>query len=103
MIGVWSVDIAATKLPAISIPGAQDRVSSLVANAQLKLLSDHTFVLSSGVVLEGKWTYAPGALTLIPSKGPKTLQATIAPDEQSLALPVPTPLGEAVLKFRKSG
>ncbi len=114
LVGVWVPDQELTVLPPIPIPSLEKRAKSLMGRFVLKLRSDKTFVIGSGVAVEGKWSLAGDTITLTPDKGEiagalgdimpamKTMEVKIKPDYSRLTLEQPTPLGAVVVVLRKS-
>jgi len=109
LVGVWTVDRNGTQMPGSNIPGFEDKVQALTDNLKLKLLPDRTFVLASGPVIEGTWSYRAGIVELTPKAGTRAadatgpIKATATPDLSSLTITRDTPIGNVLLKLRKSG
>ena len=117
LVGIWTLDRESSQLPEIpAMPfmnmgfDAKQMEEDLVRNTRLKLLSDHTFVLSYSGIIDGKWTYGNGELVLTPTKkargfffGGTDFAGEVSPDFQIITVTRSKPIGDAVLKLKKTG
>ncbi|AIE85254.1 hypothetical protein OP10G_1886 [Fimbriimonas ginsengisoli Gsoil 348] len=114
------MDAEGTKIPDIPIPDLVKPFQEQIRNVHVKLLSDRTFVLASPTVVEGKWSYKAGEVEFVPAKQPdksmlrgfdaaasmftgKTVRAKLNSEQTTLTVTQDTPIGQVVLRLRKSG
>jgi hypothetical protein len=111
LVGVWTPDQNASVLPPIPVPGIEKRAKQAMQAFVLKLRSDNTFVIASGVAVEGRWSLVGDTLTLTPSKGQMTgplgnaltsMTGKLKPDYSRITLEQPTPVGPVLLVLKKS-
>jgi hypothetical protein len=110
LIGIWSLDRRGTRIPEMPFPGVEERIRSSVNNVKLKLLSDHTFVLTSPGIIEGKWSYHDGTVEFAPKNqarsflfGEGGFKAKVGEDTQSMTVTQDTMAGTVTLRLQKTG
>ncbi len=67
LVGAWTTNRELTKVPSIAFPEFGRRFKLGIESVQLKISSDHTFVLTGLPQAGGKWSFKQGKLHLMPS------------------------------------
>ena len=113
LIGAWSTDRTATHIPELPSRDVDRKLKRSIYAAQLKLSSDHTYVLSGfgqGSLI-GRWQYQNSKLKLSDENGfklgfsdPLALahEFTVSPDFSRISVKVPTPVGDLTIVFDKT-
>lgn len=111
VVGIYSYDQVRSKLPeAPGMPEINRRLRQSTDLGKLKLLSDHTFVISGPETTEGKWSVKDSTITLVPEPG-STTKLLIGKQKEfkgeftgsAIEFRQGTPFGEVVVNLRKTG
>jgi hypothetical protein len=113
VIGIWRADSTISDIPAIPIPGFEDKARQAFSTIQLQLRSDMTYLLVIGKSTDGKWRLEGDTVYLTPTTagGDDSLhnlsahfrEAVVSPDSQNLKFTIETPLGNYALGMKKTG
>lgn len=85
-----------------------EKMETLIANFRVKLLADHTLVVSAGAVSEGTWSYEDRKLEWKLDKGllgglVQDADVQVTPDERNIDIVGTTLLGPIKIGLRKTG
>ena len=109
LIGAWTADRALCQIPNFGDDSHQ--FENVIYATQLKLSSDHTFILTGLRQLGGKWSYQDGTLTLKPATDAHQWELRIitasrrlkvSPDFSQMRIGIDTPAGEIVIVLDKT-
>jgi hypothetical protein len=113
IVGIYSLDPVRTSVPEIpGMPGIDNRIREVTRNTRLKLLSDHTFVLTGVRVTEGTWRLEGETIRLKPKEGGAAgllggengeITGRIGGERGAILIDRDTPVGKLSIHLRKTG
>jgi len=108
LIGVWSIDRSRSTIPKAPVKRLNEKIETLISNFRVKLLADHTLVVSAGAVSEGTWSYENGKLEWKMNDDligglVQDADVQVTPDRAHIDIVGTTPLGPIKIGLRKTG
>ena len=109
LVGAWSADRAQCQIP--DFGDNQRQFENAIYATQLKLSSDHTFILTGLRQIGGKWSYKNGTLNLKPSADSHLWQSrilaamrklTVSPDFGEMKITIETQIGDILVVLDKT-
>lgn len=112
VVGNWSVDPQGMEIPSLPIPGAEEKIKGVLGTLAIKVRADGTATLSSVAAIDGRWRLDEGELVFTPDKpdlmkrlplGEGEIRFALSSNLKSMTVRPKTPLGEASVRFLKTG
>lgn len=109
LVGAWSADRELCQIP--DFGDDEHRFQNGIYAIQLKLSSDHTFILTGLTHIGGKWSIKDRTLTLKPAADSRQWQSrvisamrrfTVSRDFSQMKIDIPTPMGSMVIVLDKT-